>query len=39
MLGVAIVFAYKIQDWGKAKPEAAGEEKQSVYGRPLVKGD
>jgi len=39
MLGVAVVFAYKIQDWGKKKPGAAGEEKQSVYGRPLVKGD
>lgn len=39
MLGVAIVFAYKIQDWGKKKPEAAAAEKQSVYGRPLVKGD
>ncbi|HKZ28193.1 MAG TPA: hypothetical protein VJ482_00980 [Acidimicrobiia bacterium] len=39
MLGVAIVFAYKIQDWGKAKPESVAEEKKSVYGRPLVKGD
>jgi len=39
MLGAAIVFAYKIQDWGKKKPDAAAEEKQSVYGRPLVKGD
>jgi hypothetical protein len=39
MVGVAIVFAYKIQDWGKKKPEAAGQDKQSVYGRPLVKGD
>ena len=39
MVGVAIVFAYKIQDWGKKKPETAGEDKQSVYGRPLVKGD
>lgn len=39
MLGAAIVFAYKLQDWGKAKPAAAVEEKQSVYGRPLVKGD
>ncbi|MDH3261871.1 MAG: hypothetical protein OEM81_05550 [Acidimicrobiia bacterium] len=38
MLGAAIVFAYKIQDWGKSKPDAA-EQKQSVYGRPLVKGD
>ena len=39
MVGAAIVFAYKIQDWGKKKPETAGEDKQSVYGRPLVKGD
>lgn len=39
MVGLAIVFAYKIQDWGKKKPETAGEDKQSVYGRPLVKGD
>ena len=39
MVGIAIVFAYKIQDWGKQKPGAAAEEKQSVYGRPLVKGD
>jgi hypothetical protein len=39
MVGIAIVFAYKIQDWGKQKPGAAQEEKQSVYGRPLVKGD
>jgi hypothetical protein len=39
MLGVAVVFAYKIQDWGKQKPEAAAAEKRSVYGRPLVKGD
>ncbi len=37
MLGVAIVFAYKIQDWGKVEPKA--KVKQSVYGRPLVKGD
>ena len=39
MVGIAIVFAYKIQDWGKQKPGAVAEEKQSVYGRPLVKGD
>ncbi len=39
VLGVAIVFAYRIQDWGKARPEVEAEEKQSVYGRPLVKGD
>ena len=39
MLGAAIVFAYKLQDWGKPKPGAAAEEKKSVYGRPLVKGD
>ncbi len=39
MLGAAIVFAYQIQDWGKSKPGAAAEEKKSVYGRPLVKGD
>ncbi len=39
MLGAAIVFAYKLQDWGKATSSAAAEEKQSVYGRPLVKGD
>ena len=39
VLGAAIVFAYKIQDWGKKKPGAEAEEKQSVYGRPLVKGD
>ena len=39
MLGVAFVFAYKLQDWGKKKPQAAGEQKESVYGRPLVKGD
>lgn len=39
MIGVVIVFSYKIQDWGKKKPETAGEDKQSVYGRPLVKGD
>jgi len=37
VLGAAIVFAYKIQDWGKTKPKA--KEKKSVYGRPLVKGD
>ncbi len=37
MLGVAIVFAYKVQDWGKRQPEA--KQKQSVYGRPIVKGD
>ena len=39
MLGAAIVFAYKLQDWGKPKTGAAAEEKKSVYGRPLVKGD
>ena len=39
MLGAAIFFAYKIQDWGKPKQVKPGEEKESVYGRPLVKGD
>lgn len=39
MLGAAIFFAYKIQGWGKPQPVKPGEEKQSVYGRPLVKGD
>lgn len=39
MLGVAIVVAYKIQDWGKGKPEGVAKERRSVYGRPLVKGD
>ena len=39
MVGIAIVFAYKIQDRGKQKPGAVQEDKQSVYGRPLVKGD
>lgn len=39
MLGVAIVFAYKLQDWGKARPERAAKERRSAYGRPLVKGD
>jgi hypothetical protein len=37
MLGAAIVFGYKIQDWGKKKPTAV--QKESLYGRPLVKGE
>ena len=39
MLGIAIVIGYKIQDWGKARPEAEKKKRKSVYGRPLVKGD
>lgn len=40
MLGVAALFAYKIQDVGKPRPAAeAPAEKTSPYGRPLVKGD
>jgi hypothetical protein len=38
VLGAAIVFAYKIQDWGRAKPKAPVVEKRSIYGRPLTKG-
>jgi hypothetical protein len=39
LLGAAIFFAYKIQDWGKPKRVKPGKERESVYGRPLVKGD
>lgn len=39
MLAVSFWFAYRIQDWGKAKPESAVETQTSPYGRPLVKGD
>lgn len=37
-LGAAIVFAYKIQDFGKGKPAPAAEPQLSPYGRPLIKG-
>lgn len=39
VLGAAIVFAFKIQDWGKPKPKAAIVEKTSQYGRPLTRGE
>jgi len=38
VLGGAILFAYKIQDWGKEKPMAKMIEETSVFGRPLTKG-
>lgn len=39
ILTLMIIFAYKIQDWGKPLPEQAAEvEAVSPYGRPLVKG-
>lgn len=36
MLGAAIVFAYKIQDFGK-KPKASSDDVVSPYGRSLTK--
>lgn len=39
ILGAAIVFAYKIQDWGKTKPKEAAVDQTSIYGRPLRKGE
>jgi hypothetical protein len=40
ILTAMIIFAYKIQDWGKPLPdEGAAEPAVSPYGRPLVKGD
>ena len=40
ILTFMIIFAYKIQDWGKPLPEeTAAETAVSPYGRPLVKGD
>jgi hypothetical protein len=39
MLGAAAVFAYKLQDVGKARPAVAEKPKISPYGRPLVKGE
>ncbi len=38
VLGAAILFAYKVQDFGKTKPAVAAEAKLSPYGRPLTKG-
>lgn len=38
VLGGAILFAYKIQSWGKTKPKATVEQ-SSVFGRPLTKGE
>ncbi len=37
-LGAAILFAYKIQDFGKQDMVATPEAKLSPYGRPLTKG-
>ncbi len=39
VLGAAIVFAYKIQDWGKTKPKESVTDQTSIYGRPLRKGE
>jgi hypothetical protein len=39
VLGFSFWFAYRIQDWGRAKPEAATEAQTSPYGRPLIKGE
>ncbi len=39
VLGAAMVFAFKIQDWGKPKAKAAIVEKTSLYGRPLTRGE
>ncbi len=39
MLAVVVVFAYKIQDWGKQPAESKLIQRTSPYGRPLVKGD
>lgn len=39
ILTLMIIFAYKIQDWGKPLPDETAEvEAVSPYGRPLVKG-
>ena len=38
MFGVVVVFAYKIQDWGKPKPPPPETIGVSPYGRPLVRG-
>lgn len=37
-LGAAIVFAYKVQDFGKTEDKPAADVELSPYGRPLVKG-
>jgi hypothetical protein len=37
-LAAALLFAYKIQDWGKPKPPKEEPERFSPYGRPLVRG-
>lgn len=37
-LAAAILFAYKIQDFGKVEAAPAPEAKLSPYGRPLTKG-
>ena len=40
ILTAMIIFAFKIQDWGKPLPdERAKPPATSPYGRPLVKGD
>ena len=39
VLGGVIVFAYKIQGWGKTEPKAARAAKSSTYGRPLTRGE
>jgi hypothetical protein len=38
VLGAAIVFAYKIQDFGKPRQAAQKPTPISPYGRPLVRG-
>ncbi len=38
VLGAAIFFAIKVQDFGKTEPKAVEEPKLSPYGRPLMKG-
>lgn len=39
ILAAAIVFAYKIQGWGKDKPKVTTVDQTSIYGRPLRKGE
>ena len=38
MLGAAIVFTYKIQDFGKARKAPEKVIEISPYGRPLIRG-
>lgn len=39
VLGAAIVFAYKIQDWGRTKRRVEADAGTSLYGRPLRRGE